>query len=97
MWLHEDMQRTARIANARQESRSWNIERPELGRPARGHDPRHRGFKIIDLKQYLPSRRGLPAVADWQQSADCLLAAPPNDVERVRCKRLLRELPSKET
>ena len=66
MWLYQDVQRTAWIANARQESRSWNIERSELGRPARGYDPGDGGFEIIDLKQHLPSRRDVPAVPDWQ-------------------------------
>ena len=50
MWLHENVQRTAWITNARQEPGPWNIERTKLDRPARGKDPGHRGIEIIDLK-----------------------------------------------
>ena len=97
MWLREDVQRTAWIANAGQEPCSRDVERSELAGAAGVNDPADRGFEIVHLKQHLPSRRAVPSGSDWQQPANRLLAPLPHNVTRMRRKRLLCELPSEET
>ena len=72
MWLDEHVERTAWIANARQESCPRNIERSKLLRTSSGHDPGDRGCEIIDLKQHLPSWRRVPVLSDGQQSPTAL-------------------------
>jgi hypothetical protein len=66
MWLHEDVQRTAWIANAGQEPGSRDVERSELACAARVNDPADRGFEIVHPKQHLPSRRAVPSRSDGQ-------------------------------
>ena len=80
MWLHQDVQRSSWIANARQEPCSRDVERPELAGAAGVDEPADRGVKIVHLKQHLPARRAVPSGADWQQPANRFLAALPHNV-----------------
>ena len=96
MRLDQDEECAARIANARQQSSSGDIEWPELdGAPGRndliGRDP-----EIVDLKQHLPPRRHIPIASNRKKSADGFLATLPHDINRMWCERLLGEPPSKE-